>query len=108
MGAPVPEVAPPRPGEFTMDNTVLEMRDHSFAIRILERVAVTLVGKNHHGKRDGSDPQYRMMLVSVLDCPMRAAVICGEGRMRERFARALVHLANHKLFCAIAALFKRY
>ena len=108
MGAPVPKAPSPKRGAFTMDNTMLEMREHSFAIRLLARIAVRLVGKSHRGKRDGSDPQYHMMLVSVLDCPMRATVICGEGRMKERFAHALVHLANGRPLRAIGAMLKRY
>ena len=108
MGAPVPKAPSPKRGEFTMDNTMLEMKEHSLAIRLLARIAVRLVGKSHRGKRDGSDPQYRMMLVSVLDCPMRATVICGEGRMKERFAHALVHLANGRPLRAIGAMLKRY
>ncbi len=108
MGAPVSEEAEPRRGVFTMDNTMLEMKAHSLTVRLLAKLAVHLVGKSYRGARDGTDPQYKMMLVSVLDCPLRAAVICGEGRMKERYARAVVHMANGHPLRALGALFKRY
>ena len=108
MGAPVAPEQEPTRGNFTMDNTMLEMREHSLTVRFIAKVAVHLVKKNCGTAHNGTDPQYKMMLVSVLDCPLRAAVICGEGRMKERYARALVHMANGHPLRAFGALLRRY
>ena len=46
------------------------------------------------GTKDPSDPQFRMMLVSATDCPLRASVINSAGQMSDALGRGLLQMAN--------------
>ena len=107
MGHPVPAVEEPKKGAFTMDNTVLEMMPYSFVMRILYKIGKRLVDQSYEGEGTASDPTYRMMLVSVMDCPIRAMVICGEGRLKEPVARGVLHMANGRFLRGLLTMCKR-
>lgn len=108
MGAPVPPSAPPKRGAFGMDHTVLDMKEHSLVMRLLYRVGLRVVNKGYRGPHELSDPTYRMMLVSVLDCPMRAMIICGGGAMKESLARGLLAMANGHFFSGLFTMLKKF
>ena len=93
MGHPVPIVPGPKKGQFTMDNSCLEMKDHSLVMKIQYMVTANIISKQC-GTKDPSDPQYRMMLVSATDCPLRASVINSTGMMGDALGRGLLHMAN--------------
>ena len=76
-----------------MDNSCLEMKDSSFIMKIQYRVTEKIIAKQC-GTKDRSDPQFRMMLVSATDCPLRAAVINSTGKMSDALGRGLLHMAN--------------
>ena len=54
-----------------------------------------------------SNPTYKMMITSAVDCPMRSAVINSGGMMGESLARGMVLMANGKIFRGIAAMMKK-
>ena len=70
-------------------------------------VTKMLVSKGIEGKKDMSNPAYRMMITSAVDCPMRSAVISSGGMMSEPLARGMVLMANGKPFKGIAAMLKK-
>ena len=107
MGHPVPPPSVVGKGQFTMDNTVLEMKDHSFSMRVIYRVAKRLLAKNY-GKDAERDPSYRMVFYSALDGPLRLLVMGGQGLMPEGLARGLLHMANGRFFRGIFAMLRRY
>ena len=53
-----------------------------------------IIVKSFGGKKDLSDPAYRMMLICSTDCPMRAVVINANGAMNDGVAKGLVDMAN--------------
>lgn len=69
------------------------MKDSSFVMKIQYKVTEHIIAKQC-GTKDPSDPQFRMMLVSATDCPMRAAVINSAGQMSDTLGRGLLHMAN--------------
>ena len=93
MGHPVAIAPEPKKGQFTMDNSCLEMKDSSFIMKIQYMVTERIIAKQC-GTKDPSDPQYRMMLVSATDCPLRAAVINSTGKMSDALGQGLLHMAN--------------
>ena len=107
MGHPVPVQAEPQKGQFTMDSTCMEMKDHSLVMKIQYKVTENIIAKGFGGKKDMSDPAYRMMLTCAVDCPMRAAVISSGGAMSDSLATGLLHMANGHIIRGIAAMLKK-
>ena len=94
MGKPVPIVPEPQKGQFTMDNSCFEMKDSSFLMKLQYKVTEHIIAKDFGGKKDLSNPAYRMMLISAVDCPLRASVINSTGLMRDSLGRGLLLMAN--------------
>ena len=93
MGHPVPIQPEPKKGSFTMDNSCLEMKDSSFIMKIQYMVTANIIAKQC-GTKDPADPQFRMMLTSAVDCPLRASVINSAGQMSDALGRGLLQMAN--------------
>ena len=107
MGYSVPLSKEPKKGEFSMDNSCLEMKKYSLMMQIQYMVTKSIISKGIEGKKDMSNPTYKMMLTSAVDCPMRSAVINSGGMMGESLARGMVLMANGKIFKGIAAMMKK-
>lgn len=108
MGRSVTPRAEKKKGEFDMDSTCLEMKDSAWIMRLQYRITEMILARSFGGKKDKSDPAYKMMLNSSSDGSMRSLVINSQGMMSENSARMLLALANGQYFGAIKALFKRY
>lgn len=107
MGHPVPVQQEPKKGQFTMDSTCMEMKDHSLIMKIQYMVTENIIAKSFGGKKDMSDPAYRMMLTCAVECPMRAVIISGGGAMSDSLAAGLLHMANGHIIRGIAAMLKK-
>ncbi len=105
MGHPVPILPEPKKGSFTMDNSCLEMKDSSFIMKIQYKVTENIIAKDFGGKKDLSDPAYRMMLTCATDCPMRSVII-NSSSMSDSMAAGLLHMANGHFLKGIAAMLK--
>ncbi len=104
MGRSIPLTAEPKKGSFNMDNTCMEMKDHSFMMKMQYKVTEGIVAKGFGGKRDMSDPAFKMMILSATDCPMRSVVISSSGAMNDTLARFMLFMANG-VFSKIKNLF---
>ena len=107
MGHSVPLSVEPKRGEFTMDSSCLEMKKYSLMMKVQYMVTKSIISKGIEGKKDMSNPTYKMMLTSAVDCPMRSVVINSGGMMSESVARGMVHIANGRLIKGIAAMLKK-
>lgn len=107
MGHPVPVIPEPKKGQFTLDNTCLEMKDSSLIMKIQYKVTENIIAKSYGGKKDMSNPSYRMTLTCAVDCPLRATVINGGGAMNDSLAKGLLHMANGHYLKGIAAMLRR-
>ena len=107
MGHPVPILPEPKKGQFTMDSTCMEMRDHSFVMKIQYMVTENIIAKGFGGKKDMSDPSYKMMLTCATDCPMRSVVISSGGMMSDSLAEGLLHMANGHYIKGIGAMLRK-
>ena len=107
MGHSVPGVIEPKKGQFTMDNTCLEMKDSSLVMKIQYKVTENIIAKSYGGKKDLSDPSYRMTLTCAVDCPLRASVISSGGSLNYSVAKGLLHMANGHYLKGIVAMLKK-
>lgn len=48
-------------GSFTMDNTVMEMKDHSLIMKIMFKAVEATITKGFGGKKDYENPEFRML-----------------------------------------------
>ncbi len=94
MGHAVPVMQEPKKGQFTWDNTCMEMKDSSLVMKIQYKVTECIIAKGFDGKKDYSDPAFRMMMICATDCPLRATVISAGGTMTDGLAQGLVEMAN--------------
>ena len=94
MGCKVPEFKEAVKGEFTLDNTVLEMSETSGFIRLLTKFVTWFVSRGVDGPKDMSNPTYRMMVTGAMDCPIRAMVINAGNIMNDNLAEAIVLIGN--------------
>ncbi len=107
MGHPVSIIPEPKKGQFTMDSTCMEMKEHSLVMKIQYKVTENIIAKSFGGKKDLSDPSYKMMLTCSTDCPLRSTVISGGGAMSDSLAQGLLHMANGHYIKGIAAMLKK-
>lgn len=107
MGHPVPVVHEPKKGQYDMDSTCMEMKDHSFVMKIQYKVTENIIAKSFGGKKDLSNPSYKMMLTCATDCPMRSVVISGGGMMSDSLAEGLLQMANGHYLKGLAAMVKK-
>ena len=104
MGRAVPLTAEPKKGQFTLDSTCMEMKDSSFVMKIQYKVTEGIIAKGFGGKKDYSDPAFKMMMTCATDCPMRAAVISAGGSMTDGLAQGLVEMANGHFLRGVRAM----
>ncbi len=107
MGHPVPILPEPKKGQFTMDSTCMEMKEHSLVMKIQYKVTENIIAKSFGGKKDLSDPSYKMMLTCSTDCPLRSTIISGGGAMSDSLAQGLLHMANGHYIKGLAAMLKK-
>ena len=107
MGHPVPIIPEPKKGQFTMDSTCMEMKGHSLIMKIQYMVTESIIAKGFGGKKDMSDPSYKMMITCATDCPMRSVIISGGGAMSDSLAQGLLHMANGHYIKGLAAMLKK-
>ena len=82
------------------------MKDSSLIMKIQYKVTENIVAKSYGGKRDLSNPAYRMTLICATDCPLRAVVINSNGSMTDKLASGLLEMANGHYIRGIARLIK--
>ena len=93
----------PKKGEFTMDNTVIEMMDHSLVMKIMYKVAERMMIKAC-GKKDKSDPELRIMMAGSVGSPLRSIQI--SGAVRAGVMSGLLEMANGHFFKGIKKIIR--
>ena len=91
IGRPYHETKPQK-GAFTMENTVMEMRDQSLVMRIMYHAVESVVAKGFDGKKAYDDPDFRMMMAAAADCSMSSSQI--NGGIRDGIMQGMVEMAN--------------
>lgn len=107
MGHKVVIEAEPKKGHFTMDNSCLEMKDHSLMMKIQYLITKNIIGKPYpKEERNMNNPAYKMILTAATDCPLRAVVISSDGMMKDSLARGMLEMANGHYIKGIMKMIK--
>ncbi len=77
---------------FTMDNTVMEMKDYSFIMKIMFKAVESTVAKGFGGKKDYENPDFRMMMNASAGAPLRSMQI--SGGMKGGVLPGMLEMAN--------------
>lgn len=90
--------APPvlKKGSFTMDNTVMEMKDYSLVMKIMFKAVEATVAKGFGGKKDYENPEFRMLMNSSAGAPIRSMMI--SGGMKGGVLPGMLEMANGHFF----------
>ncbi len=92
-------------GEFTMENTVMEMKDFSLMMKIMYKAVEGTIAKGFGGKKDYSNPEFRMMMSSAADCSLSGMKI--NGAMNNHVLEGILKMANGHFFGGIAEMLKK-
>jgi beta-glucosidase len=107
MGYPVLETPEPRKGEYTMDNSCFEMKEHSLVMKIQYKITEAIIAKGFGGTKDYNNPSFKMMLTSAVDCPLRATIINAGGILTDSIANGLLEMANGHYIRGMKAMLKK-
>ena len=83
-----------RKGQFTMEMSTMEMKDHSAIMNIMFKATEKTIAKGFGGKADYSDPTFKMIVAAATDAPLRATVLSSGGQFPANVAEGLVETAN--------------
>lgn len=83
-------------GSFTMDNTVLEMKDFSLVMKIMLKATELVIAKGCGGKVDYKNPEFRMMINAAAGGPLRSMQI--SSGMKGGVFPGLLEMANGHFF----------
>ena len=86
-------------GSFTMDNTVMEMKDHSLIMKIMFRAVEATIAKGFSGKKDYENPEFRMLMNSSAGSPLRSMMI--SGGMKGGVLPGMLEMVNGHFFRGI-------
>ena len=86
-------------GSFTMDNTVMEMKDYSLIMKIMFKAVEATIAKGFDGKKDYENPEFRMLINSSAGSPLRSMQI--SGGMKGGVLPGMLLIANGHFFRGI-------
>ena len=91
-------------GSFTMDSTVKEMKEYSLVMRIMNKAIEKVIAKGCGGKVDYNNPEFRMMMASTVEGPLRSLMI--SGGIKGGVMPGMLEMANGHFFKGIARMIK--
>ena len=95
----------PQKGQYTMDSTVLEMREHSWTMRRLYHLTEFVLSRGFGGKKDRNDPAYKMMITTATDCALRGMAI--QAHLHESLFEGVLEWANGHFLRGIGKMLRR-
>jgi beta-glucosidase len=79
-------------GNFTMGNTVEEMKDYSLVMKIMFKAVERTIAKGFGGKIDYQNPDFRMMMAASVGAPLRSLQI--SGGLKDGLMQGMLEMAN--------------
>jgi hypothetical protein len=92
-------------GNFTMENTVMEMKDSSFVMKMMYQGMEKTIAKGFGGKADYANPEFKMMMMSSADCSLSAMQI--NGGLKGNLMEGLLDMANGHLIRGMEKILKK-
>ena len=106
-GGPVQNDPPLKKGSFTMEDSIMEMKDLSPIMMQMFKGTESTIAKGFGGKADYSDPAFKMMVMSGADAPLRAAVLSSSGAFPANLAEGMLAMANGHPLKGVKKLLKK-
>lgn len=92
-------------GQYTMQNTVMEMKEDSFIMRIVFKIIENMMAKKFDGKKDYRNPTFKMMVIMAADCSLSGMKI--NSGMKNYLVEGILEIANGHIFKGMAKMMKR-
>lgn len=96
---------PLKKGEFTMENTIMEMKDYSWVMKIMYKVVEEIVAKGFGGKPDYTNSSFKMMVSTATDCSMTG--MKNNVQMDNHIFEGLLMMANGHFFKGIGEMLRK-
>lgn len=93
-GGPIQSEPEIKKGSFTMELSSMEMKEHSFLMKLFFKMTEKTIAKGFGGKVDYSNPTFKMVVMSGADAPFRSTVLAGGGAFPANLAEGLIAMAN--------------
>lgn len=95
----------PKKGKFTMENSILEMKDESFIMKLMYKIVEFVVAKGVGGKADDTDSSFKMMFYMAVDCSLNG--MKNNISMDNHLLEGLLMMANGHFFQGIREILKK-
>ena len=92
-------------GEFTMENSVLEMKDDSLIMKLMYKIVKMVVSSGFKGKNLEEDSTFKMMFQSAVDCSLNG--MKNNVQMNNYLLEGLLLMANGKYVKGIKEMLKK-
>lgn len=97
---------PPVRGRYTMDSTVMEMKEHSLLMRAVYLSVKAVIGKSFpRGQRSMENPDYKMLLLASAGGPLRSMQI--SGGVRDGVFQGMLDMANGHFLRGLGKMIKK-
>lgn len=96
---------PLKKGEFTMENTIMEMKDYSWVMKVMYKVVESVVAKGFGGKPDYTNSSFKMMVSTATDCSMTG--MKNNVQMDNHIFEGLLMMANGHFFKGIGEMLRK-
>ncbi|MEG1528446.1 MAG: glycoside hydrolase family 3 C-terminal domain-containing protein [Clostridia bacterium] len=104
LGRPLIEDGEFHKGEFTLSNTLYDMRANRF-IRFITNIVIKQTIKSMGMSKH--NPAVKMAISGTLETPLINATAMSQGVFKRKFCQALVYIANGKFFKGIGHLLSK-
>ncbi|MDO4940519.1 MAG: glycoside hydrolase family 3 C-terminal domain-containing protein [Erysipelotrichaceae bacterium] len=91
-------------GEFTLENSIMQMKDYSLVMKMMYRIIEKTIAKSYGGKVDYNNPEFRMMVMASAASPLRTTMI--SGQIRGGLFPGLLEMANGHYIKGIITMIK--
>ena len=95
---------PLKKGSFTMENTVMEMKDYSLVMKIMYKAVEMTIAKGFGGKVDYDNPEFKMMMYAAADGSLTGMKI--SGGMNNHVLEGMLEMANGHYLKGILTMMK--
>ncbi len=96
---------PLKKGEFTMENSVMEMQEYSLVMKIMYKAVGCVIAKGIGGKVDETDPTFRMMMNSAVGASLSGMRI--NSGMKNYVIEGLLEMANGHYLAGLVKMCSR-
>ena len=96
---------PLKKGEFTMENTIMEMKDYSLIMKLMYKIVEMVVARGFGGKADYSNPSFKMMLSCAADCSLYG--MKNNVAMQNHVFEGLLLMANGYFFKGVVEMLRK-